>query len=152
MLSSLKKLLDSSGVAYEPLKHRVAFTSQEVAAAEHVPGREHAKVTIVRAGDRFLCAVLPAPKKVDLHKIGALLPEKEAHLPVESEFRDLFPGCEPGAMPPFGNLFGMETIVDRSLEEDDRIVFQAGSHDESVRMSYADFKKLAGPRVADFTY
>jgi Ala-tRNA(Pro) deacylase len=151
MLDSLQRLLDSNGVTYDSLKHPAAFTSQEVAAAEHVPGREHAKVTVVRAGNRLLFAVLPAPKKVDFRKLAALVPEKDAHLPAEDEFRNLFTGCEPGAMPPFGNLFGMETIVDPSLEKDERIVFQAGTHDESVRMRYADFKRIVRPRVADFT-
>lgn len=150
MLSSLKDLLDSNHVAYEPLTHPAAFTSQEVAAAEHVPGREHAKVTVVQSGDRFLMTVLPAPKRVDLGKLSNLLPEKEARLSTESEFRDRFPGCDAGAMPPFGNLFGMETLVDRSLEADESIVFQAGTHTESVRMRYDDFKRLVRPRIADF--
>ena len=152
MLSALKELLESNHVAYEPLTHPAAFTSQEVAAAEHVPGREHAKVTIVRSGERLLMTVLPAPKRVDLEKLSALLPEKQARLSSETDFRDQFPGCEPGAMPPFGNLFGMETLVDRSLEADEDIVFQAGTHTESVRMRYEDFKRLVHPRVADFTH
>ena len=150
MLSSLKKLLESNGVTYEPLHHPPAFTAQEVAAAEHVPGREHAKVTVVRAGDRLFFAVLPASRKVDFRKLAALVPEKDARLSSEEEFRDLCAGCEPGAMPPFGNLFGMETVVDRSLEKDERIVFQAGTHDESVRMRYDDFKRVARPRIGDF--
>jgi Ala-tRNA(Pro) deacylase len=152
MLPTLRELLESSRVSYEPIAHRAAFTAQEVAAAEHVPGHEHAKVTVVKAGKRFLMAVLPAPRRVDFEKLAGLLPEKEAHLPAEAEFRDLFPGCEPGAMPPFGSLFGMEVYADRSLEQDETIVFQAGTHTESVRMRYDDFKRVARPQVADFAH
>lgn len=150
MLTNLQRVLDANHVPYAPLVHRGAYTAQELAAAEHVPGREHAKVAIVRAGKRFLMAVLSAPRKIDFRELAAVLPEKEAVLASEDEFTSLFPECEPGAMPPFGNLFGMEVIVDRSLELDEDIVFQAGSHTESVRMKYADFKRLVKPRVAEF--
>ena len=151
MLQKLKELFDAKHVAYSPIRHSTAFTAQELAAAEHVPGREHAKVTVVKAGNRYLLAVLPAPKRVDFRKLAPMLPENEAHLPTEEEFRALFAGCEPGAMPPFGSLFGLEVWADRSLEKDEDIVFQAGSHDESVRIRYADFKRLEGPHVADFS-
>ncbi|MGH7857548.1 MAG: aminoacyl-tRNA deacylase [Candidatus Binatia bacterium] len=151
MLQSLEQLFRENGVQYSPLPHPPRFTAQEAAAVEHVPGREHAKVTIVKAGNRFLMTVLPAPKRVDFVKLASLLPEHEAHLPTEDEFRALFPGCEPGAMPPFGNLFGVEVLVDRSLEKDESIVFQAGTHSESVRMRYDDFKRLAKPKIADFS-
>jgi Ala-tRNA(Pro) deacylase len=150
MLQKLRELLDASRVPYSTFPHPPAFTAQELAAVEHVPGRQHVKVTVVRAGSRYLLAVLPAPKRVDLEALGRLLPEKEARLPPEQEFRDLFPGCEPGAMPPFGGLFGMEVWADRSLEQDETIVFQAGSHTESVRMRWEDFRRLAEPHVAEF--
>lgn len=150
MLAKLQQLLDENHVRYSPLVHRAAYTAQEVAAAEHVPGREHAKVAMIRAGKRLLMTVLPATKRVDLGKLAAVLPEKEARLAAEDEFAALFPECEPGAMPPFGSLFGLPVIVDASLEKDDSIAFQAGSHVESVRMRYADFKRLVKPQVADF--
>ena len=150
MLAKLCELLDANRVPYSPLVHHAAFTPQEVAAAEHVPGREHAKVAIVKAGKRFVMAVLPAPKKIDFHKLAAVLPEKEARLAAEDEFSGLFSECEPGAMPPFGSLFGLSVIVDASLEKDDSIAFQAGTHVESLRMRYADFKRIAKPQVADF--
>lgn len=151
MLQKLQQFLDDHGVRYAPLRHPTAFTAQKVAAAEHVPGREHAKVTIVRAGERFVMTVLPAPKRVDFRKLGRLLPGADVRLPAEDEFRGAFPQCEPGAMPPFGNLFGMEVLVDRTLAEDEEIVFEAGTHDESIRMRFADFVRLAKARIADFS-
>jgi len=141
MLAKLKQLLDESHVAYSPIVHHLAYTAQEVAAAEHMPGREHAKVTMIKAGEGFFLAVLSAPRKVDL--------ANPIRLAEEAEFSPLFPDCEPGAMPPFGHLFGLPVIVDTELEKDEHIVFQAGSHAESVRMRYADFKRLANPRIAD---
>jgi Ala-tRNA(Pro) deacylase len=149
MIAKLKEFLDTSGVQYQPITHRIAFTAQEVAAAEHVPGREHAKVAIVKVPSGFFMAVLPAPKKVDLVKFAAAVQQKEARLASEEEFERMFPQCETGAMPPFGNLFGLPLIVDRTLEDDANIAFQAGTHTESVRMKYLDFKRLARPQVAD---
>jgi Ala-tRNA(Pro) deacylase len=149
MIAKLKEFLDTSGVQYQPITHRIAFTAQEVAAAEHVPGREHAKVAIVKVPSGFFMAVLPAPKKVDLVKFAAAVQQKEARLASEDEFERMFPQCETGAMPPFGNLFGLPLIVDRTLEDDTNIAFQAGTHTESIRMKYLDFKRLARPQVAD---
>ena len=149
MITKLKEFLDTSGVQYQPIAHRIAFTAQEVAAAEHVPGREHAKVAIVKVPNGFFMAVLPAPKKVDLVKFAAAVQQKEARLASEDEFERMFPQCETGAMPPFGNLFGLPVIVDRTLEDDTNIAFQAGTHTESIRMKYLDFKRLAKPQVAD---
>ncbi len=149
MITKLKEFLDTSGVQYQPIAHRIAFTAQEVAAAEHVPGREHAKVAIVKVPNGFFMAVLPAPKKVDLVKFAAAVQQKEARLASEEEFERMFPQCETGAMPPFGNLFGLPVIVDRTLEDDTNIAFQAGTHTESIRMKYLDFKRLARPQVAD---
>lgn len=149
MLQKLQQFLEANGAPYRAIRHRPAFTAQEVAAAEHVPGREFAKVVVLRAGDRYVMTVLPAPRRLDLEKVAALVPEHDAQISAEAEFAALFPDCEPGAMPPFGNLFGMSVIVDRALEKDDDIVFLVGSHAESARMKYADFKRLVQPQVAD---
>jgi len=151
ILQELKKHLDEQKVRYETLTHAPAFTAQEVAAAQHVPGRELAKVVIAKAGERFVMAVLPAPRKLDLAKLGAALPAKTARLATEEEFARLFPQCQPGAMPPFGNLFGLPVYVDTSLARDEKIVFQAGTHTDTVRMTYADFVRLVSPIVGDFT-
>jgi len=148
--TKLREFLDANGVAYEVRSHLQAFTAQEVAAAQHVPGREMAKVVIVRAGREFLMAVLPAPQRVDLGQLGAAAGKPDLHLATEAEFAGLFPACEAGAMPPFGNLYGLPVWVDQALTRDKDISFNAGTHDQTVRMAYADFARLVQPRVASF--
>jgi Ala-tRNA(Pro) deacylase len=150
ILTKLRQYLDEQGVAYEALTHPPAFTAQEVAQAQHVPGRELAKVVIVKAGTRFVMAVLPALRKLDVAKLAAALPEGAAALATEKELAPLFPGCEPGSMPPFGNLFGLPVYVDRGLAEDETIVFEAGTYTDTVRMRYGDFARLVQPTVGDF--
>jgi Ala-tRNA(Pro) deacylase len=149
MLSQLQALFEAEKVPYSRRPHRAAFTAQEAAEAEHVPGKQFAKVVIAKAGEGFCMAVLPATKHLSLDKLGKLLPGKAVRLAAEQEFTGLFPQCEPGAMPPFGNLFGLAVFVDRSLEEDEEISFLAGSHAESIHMRYRDFRRLAAPTVAD---
>jgi Ala-tRNA(Pro) deacylase len=149
MLADLKALLEAEKAPYRLQSHRAAFTAQEAAEAEHVPGKEFAKVVIVRAGDGFVMAVLPATRQLSLEKLGRLLPGQSLQLAAETEFTDLFPDCEPGAMPPFGKLFGLAVFVDRSLEQDEQVSFLAGSHAESVHMRYRDFRRVASPSVAD---
>jgi Ala-tRNA(Pro) deacylase len=148
IMTKLRQFLDANDAPYEILSHRPAYTAQEVAAAQHVPGRDLAKVVIVKVGERFVMAVVPAPARVDVHKVA---PGERAAIATEEEFVRLFPQCEPGAMPPFGNLFGLPVYVDRSLTREERIVFQAGSHTETVRMRYTDFARLVQPAVGDFT-
>jgi len=125
MLGKLKQLLDQNAVQYSLIVHHTAYTAQEVAAAEHVPGREHAKVTVIKVGQGFAMAVMPAQKKIDFAKLAAVLGEKQIRL-AEEEFSSTFPECEPGAMPPFGQLFELPVIVDLELEKDENIAFQAG--------------------------
>jgi Ala-tRNA(Pro) deacylase len=151
VLGKLRSFLDDAGVEYEMLRHERAFTSEAVAAAQHVPGRELAKVVIVRAGDRFLMATLPATSRLDLHKLAELAGERHAVLATEEELARLFPGCEVGAMPPFGNLFDLPVYADRQLADDERIVFEAGTHTDTVRLAWADFVRLVEPTVGDLT-
>lgn len=153
MASSLERLrqhLDAAGVAYEVHSHPQAFTAQEVAEVEHVKGREVAKVVMLRSGGDFFMAVLPAPLRVDLDLARGVLNRPDLQLATEAEFTGLFPDCEPGAMPPFGNLYGVPVLVDESLTRDERIVFNAGTHTQTLRMRYADFARLVQPRVAAF--
>lgn len=151
VLNALKRHLDEKRVPFELMTHRLAYTAQEVAAAQHVPGRDLAKVVIAKTGNRFVMAVLPAVRRLDLVKLAAVVPERDARLASEPEFAVLFPQCEPGAMPPFGNLFGLDVYVDASLIHEERIVFQAGTHTDTVRMRYDDFARLVQPTVGDFT-
>jgi Ala-tRNA(Pro) deacylase len=148
ILTKLKELLDVNRVRYEVRSHRPAFTAQEVAAAEHVPGREMAKVVMVRDGGEYLVAVLPAPYHVGLERLGKAAGRTGLRLATEAEFARLFLGCEPGAMPPFGNLYGIPVWVDESLTRDDEIAFNAGNHEHTVHMKYADFARLVQPRIA----
>jgi Ala-tRNA(Pro) deacylase len=151
ILTKLKEFLDATRVPYEVHFHRRAFTAQEVAAADHVPGREMAKVVIVDGGSEYLMAVLPAPYHVALRRLAKAAGKTDLRLATEAEFAGAFPGCEPGAMPPFGNLYGVPVWVDTSLTRDDKIVFNAGNHEQTVRMAYADFARLVQPSVASFT-
>ena len=148
ILTKLKEFLDANDVRYEVRSHRTAYTAQEVAAAEHVPGREMAKVVMVRDGAKYLMAVVPAPYHVDLDRVGKAAGRSGLQLATESEFAGLFAGCEPGAMPPFGNLYGIPVWVDEALTRDDEIVFNAGNHEQTVHMKFTDFARLVRPRIA----
>jgi Ala-tRNA(Pro) deacylase len=149
ILTKLKEFLDASGVRYEVRSHRPAYTAQEVAAEEHIPGRVMAKVVMVRdAGGDHLMAVLPAPYYLDLERLERAAGRQGLRLASEEEFARLFPGCDAGAMPPFGNLYGLPVWVDESLTRDEEIAFNAGNHEQTVHMAYADFARLVAPRVA----
>lgn len=146
----LVQFLKDKGVEYEVLPHTVSYTAQETAASVHTPGKEVAKSVVVTDGSEYVMAVVDAPHQVDLKKFAALSGMKKPHLASEDRLREIFPDCEPGAMPPFGNLYDIKVFVDKTLEEDEAITFNAGSHFEAIRLKYADFKKLAGPQVGDF--
>jgi len=146
----LKEFLDGQGVKYVTIGHSPAFTAQEIAASAHIPGKEVAKTVIVTLDGTVAMAVLPASRAVDFKLLKAAAGAKKAELATEEEFRDLFPGCEVGAMPPFGNLYDMAVYVDESLAEDEEIAFNAGSHKELVKLAYGDFAKLVEPTVAAF--
>jgi Ala-tRNA(Pro) deacylase len=150
IMKKLKGYLDESDVRYEVSSHREAYTAQEIAAVLHVPGQKLAKVVIVKAGERFVMAVMPATWKVDMEKMKGVLGSADVRLATEDEFKNLFPECDVGAMPPFGNLYDLDVYVDKSLTEDREIVFQGGTHVDTVNMNYQDFATLVKPIVADF--
>jgi Ala-tRNA(Pro) deacylase len=152
IVEKLPRYLDESHVRYEPLSHPRAYTAQEIAALQHVKGRDFAKVVMAVTSAGPVMVVLPATRRLDLLKLAvALASDRAPRLAHEDEFAHLFAPCEPGAMPPFGNLFGVPIYVDRSLATEEVIVFQAGTHADTVRMRYADFARLAHPVVGDFT-
>ena len=144
----MKDFLDREGVKYETIAHSPAYTARDTAQAAHVQGKDFAKTLIVKIDGRLAMAVLPAPEKLDLAQLKKAAGAKHVSLAFESEFERWFPGCEPGAMPPFGNLYGMEVFVAKSLAADEQIAFNAGSHAELVRTAYKDFERLAQPIVA----
>lgn len=145
----LKRYLQENDVPYEHHIHRTAYTAQQVAAEEHVPGRMMAKTVIVSTGDGFVMAVLPAPFRVDMAAMKACLGRPDIRLATEQEFAGLFPDSETGAMPPFGNLYKMRVYVDTALARDPEIVFNAGTHRDTIRMRYEDFARLVEPEVTD---
>ena len=140
--------LSHNKIAYEILHHPEAFTAQTAAAVEHIKGRQHAKVVMVKSGGQHLMTVLPADHRVDLEKIEKITGQP-AVLQAENEFKSLFPDCAVGTMPPFGNLYGLTTYVDKSLTQEDFIVFEAGTHTDAIKLSYHDYERLANPRIED---
>ena len=148
----LKEFLDAEKVKYVVIQHSPAFTAQEIAASAHVSGKELAKTVMVRIDGKMAMAVLPASFKVDFDRLREAAGAERVELAGEAEFEDMFPGCEVGAMPPFGNLYDMEVYVSKRLAEDEEIAFNAGSHTELVRLAYADFARLVSPRVAKISY
>jgi Ala-tRNA(Pro) deacylase len=144
----LIKCLDENEVSYEVLHHAEALTAQRIAQVEHVKGRHQAKVVMVKSGGRHLMTVLPADHHIDLEKLEKAVGETVS-LDNEQEFKSLFPDCAIGAMPPFGNLYGLPTYVDLSLAEQDYIVFEAGTHTDAIKMSYGDYQKIVEPKVSD---
>ncbi len=145
----LEAYLRENGVPYEVQHHPLAYTAQEVAAREHIPGKMLAKVVIVFADGKMAMLTLPAPSRVDFAKAEAALGVKEVRLAHEEEFSTAVPDCSVGAMPPFGNLYDIPVWVDRALLVDETIVFQAGTHLDTMSLRYADFERLVKPRVAD---
>jgi Ala-tRNA(Pro) deacylase len=140
--------LDGNKVSYEVLQHPEAVTAQRIAQAEHVKGRHHAKVVMVKSGDQHLMMVLPADHQIDLEKVEKAI-GNAVSLGKEQEFKTLFSDCAIGAMPPFGNLYGLPTYVEQSLAEQDYIVFEAGTHTDAIKMSYRDYEKIVKPKVND---
>ena len=141
--------LNQSKVRYEVLHHPEAFSAQELAAIEHVKGRSHAKVVMVKTGGELSMAVLPADHRIDLERLGKVTGGQTV-VAGEGEFRALFPDCAVGTMPPFGQLYGVATYLDKSLAGVGRIVFEAGTHSDAVRIRYTDYERLAKPVVAEF--
>lgn len=146
----LKEFLDKNNVKYVTMSHSPAFTSQEIAASAHVSGRELAKTVIIKLDGKMAMAVLPASFHVDFDQLKRAVGAKTIQLATELEFQNLFPGCEVGAMPPFGNLYGMDTYVAASLTDDEEIAFNAGTHTELIKLAYADFERLAAPKILRF--
>jgi Ala-tRNA(Pro) deacylase len=146
-VKKLKEFLDDNRVKYVTISHSLAYTAQEIAASAHIPGRELAKTVIIKADGRMAMAVLPASLKVDFDLLAEATGAKKIELATEREFKQLFPDCELGAMPPFGNLYGMEVYVAESLTEDKEIAFNAGSHTELMRLPFQDFMRLVQPKV-----
>jgi Ala-tRNA(Pro) deacylase len=147
---NLQSYLDELGVHYRLSRHDEAYTAQDLAAAEHVSGREVIKPVIVQADGQFVMCALPASYRVDLDELREQLQASDVKLADESKLSEMFPDCELGAEPPIGRLYGMPTIMDESLFADEKVTFQAGTHRDAVTMSLADYRRVAMPEVAYF--
>ena len=150
-LRKLKDFLDSHHTRYSTITHPKAYTAQQIAAAAHVPGMELAKTVMIKVDGKMAMAVLPASYNVDFDMLRDAIGAGKVELASEREFKDLFPECDIGAMPPFGNLYDMDVFVAERLEEDDEIAFNAGSHTELVKLATKDFEDLVKPKVIKFT-
>lgn len=149
-VKKLKEFLDSHKVKYISMTHSPAFTSQEIAAAAHVSGKQLAKTVIIKADGRLAMVVVPANDQVNFAKLKEATGSSGVDLASESEFKDKFAGCEVGAMPPFGNLYDMPVFVSNQLSQQDHIVFNAGSHSELMQLTFQDFERLVKPKVVAF--
>jgi Ala-tRNA(Pro) deacylase len=141
----LDDLLSSRHVPYQRLHHEPVYQANRMAQMLHVPGRRVAKSVLLRAGRGYVLAVLPAPYRVDLERMGSELGEDSVKVASESEVDKVFPDCEVGAMPPFGSLYHVPTFVDESLVHDNEIIFEAANHTEAIRMKFRDYEELEHP-------
>src|SRR6266853_3892781 len=147
----LKECLDRERVKYVSIVHSTAYTAQEVAASAHITGKELAKTVIVELDGKIAMAVLPTNRKIVLQDLREVTGSDEVKFASEDEFKKMFPDCETGAMPPFGNLYGMDVYVAESLTRNEEIAFNAGSHTEVMKMEYEEFERLVHPRVVSLT-
>lgn len=150
---NIEKFLGDRQVAFDLIPHFETHDAQRMAATLHVPGREVAKTVLLRAdrGYKYVVAVLPAHKVVDLERASEMLGGTQLELATEVEIADHCPDCELGALPPFGSQYGMKTLVDESLTEDVQIVFEGNNHHEAIRMEFADFREIEEPVIGSFT-
>lgn len=146
-ISKLKTFLDSNKVKYVSVTHSPSYTAQEIAASAHVSGKSLAKTVIVKLDGKMAMIIEPANTRVDFESVKSFAHAKEVELASESEFRDRFPECELGAMPPFGNLYNMDVYIGDELAAQQDILFNAGTHSELIKMNYQDFAQLVKPTV-----
>lgn len=146
-VKKVKEYLENNNIKYVVIKHSPAYTAQEIAALSHIPGKEMAKTTVVKIDGRMAMVVLPASYRVNFELLKEAAGTEKVELAAEDEFKDHFPGCEPGAMPPFGNLFNMHVIMAQSLADQKDIVFNAGNHRELIKMACSDYLELVKPKI-----
>lgn len=150
-IRKLTDFLDRHQIEYIVIRHSLAYNAQRIAATTHIPGKEIAKTVIIKLDGKMAMAVLPASYMINLRLLRETTGARKVELASEMEFKNRFPDCEVGAMPPFGNLYDMEVYVAESLIDDEEICFNAGTHVELIRMAYADFERLVQPAVLRFS-
>lgn len=146
----IRGFLDEKGIPYESINHDQAYTAQGVAHVAHISGKEIAKSVVLAVDGKLVMAVLPASEKVNFSALKNQLSAEKVEMVTEGVFKDKFPDCEVGAMPPFGNLYGMEVLVSKDLARDEYIAFNAGSHTSLIKIKYADYAKVVSPKLLDF--
>lgn len=149
---NVQQFLTDKCAGYEAIQHRDTYDAQRLAQELHTPGSDVAKTVLLRADHGFLyiVAVLPATKTVDFDKVSAAFGGAQIDLATELEIKERCPDCEIGALPPFGSEYGMKTLVERSLTNDEEIVFEGNNHHEAIRMRYEDFQRIEEPLIAQF--
>ena len=148
---NVKEFLDNQGIDYEIILHRRSDTAQATASAAHISANKLAKTVIIKLDGALHMAVVPASQRLDLGLLKAATGASSVALASEAEFQASFPGCEPGAMPPFGNLYGLPVWVDEEVAASPQVVFNAGTHTELVRLAYRDFVRVVAPHVVSLT-
>ena len=151
-VKKLKSFLDQNNVKFVTISHSSAYTAQEIAASAHISGNELAKTVMVQINDKMAMAVLPATNQIDFDLLKKIPGIGKVELAAESEFKNRFPDCDLGAMPPFGNLYGMDVFADEALTHDQEIAFNAGSHTELIRLAWSDYEKLVQPKIYRFSW
>lgn len=151
ILKRLKEYLDENNIKYILIAHFPSYTGQELAESVHISGKEIAKTVILKTQDQYVMAILPASRMVDVKYLEECIGVHGLKLAEENEFNNLFPDCEPGAMPPFGNLYEMPVYSASALSQDEEIIFNAGTHTDAIRMSYRDYVDLVKPTVFHFS-
>ena len=149
-VKTLKEYLDRMNVKYVSVSHALAYTTQQIASITHIRGKELAKTVIVKIDGKMAMVVLPASFKVDLELLKKNTGAGKIELATEAEFTNMFAECEVGAMPPFGNLWGMQVFTEEKLAEDKEIAFNAGTHTELIKLAYKDFERLVKPTLERF--
>jgi len=150
-IQELKAFLTDKGVKFTSIQHSAAYTAQEAASLAHVPGGELAKTVMVKTDGKMAMAVVPASHRIDFARLREVAGAEAVELASEAEFKDLFPACDVGAMPPFGNLYGLPVYCSAILSEDLEIAFKAGSHSELIRLRFGDYERIVRPVVAGFS-
>jgi Ala-tRNA(Pro) deacylase len=148
----LMDYLDQHSIKYTTMRHSLAYTAQEIAAASHIPGKIFAKTVMINVKGKLAMAVLPASYKIDFDQLKKAIGCDSVRLAHEKEFLNLFPDCEVGAMPPFGNLYGMDVYVAQSIADETEIAFNSCTHSELLQMKYIDFEELVKPKVIKFSF
>ena len=151
-VKKLKSFLDNNNIEYITIRHSPAYTAQRIAASAHISGKELAKTVMVKIDGKMAMAILPASRRVDFELLKGTVGARNVELASEQEFKDMFPEGDVGAMPPFGNLYGMNVFVAETLAEDEEIAFNAGSHSELIKLAYRNFELLVKPRVLKFSF